>query len=342
MFNITLYNDNSGSFILNEKNGLFLETLSNGNSLFENGRYTMATFDKDLKQLSEAGGMFKWCVKLEDFNSDLLSLWNGEDMFFGCRELKNFNSRLPNLRWGAWMFHYCKKLKKINCDLSSLESGYAMFGDNSALEEFTNDLHNLEDGEHMFSGCENLTSFISDLSSLKFGLNMFSKCKLNPMSILCIIDNLPETIPYHSKTLYIHGYNRFYSCITIGIDVCSSEKDGKDTDTQLQEFAEEAGYESWEELNSELEKKGWTVIWQYNGTTSSTYNLRNKPISLPIYAVLVEENEEKKAEYYKENEEKFYNIVWGHSMKNFANIKQFDSLEDAISHYGLKQSSRLI
>jgi hypothetical protein len=145
-------------------------------------------------------------------------------------------------------------------------------------------------------------------------------------------------MPYH-KEIYFNNYSRLYSCITIGIDVCSSERDGKDTDTQLQEFAEEAGYESWEELNGELEKKGWTVIWQYNGTTSSTYNLRNKPISLPIYAVLVEENEEKKAEYYKENEEKFYNIVWGHSMKNFANTEQFNSLEDAISHYGLKQIS---
>jgi hypothetical protein len=45
----------------------------------------------------------------------------------------------------------------------------------------------------------------------------------------------------------------------------------------LADFAKEAGFNSWNDLNQAFIDKGWDVEWQYGGTSISiTFDLRNR------------------------------------------------------------------
>ena len=140
----------------------------------------------------------------------------------------------------------------------------------------------------------------------------------------------------YEKTQYTIN-DDYIGLITIGIDVSSSAVDGKDTETQLLEFANEVGYDSWSELKQAFVDKGWTVTFQYGGSSNSvTYGLRGETeIPLPIYAQLIEEKNKDRAAYINEDGTKFYNINWGHDVTDVEGFQQFDSLEDAAVAYGI-------
>ena len=135
--------------------------------------------------------------------------------------------------------------------------------------------------------------------------------------------------------------------ILIGIDIINDSSSFED---QLQNFAEGAYYDSWDGLKQAFIDKGWTVTWQFGGTTSSipnTYDLRGgeRIIPCPVYAKLIEilpqegeeltEKDKDRAEYCNEDGTKFYEIEWGHDVTNPDNYQQFASLEEAIAYFNV-------
>ena len=183
----------------------------------------------------------------------------------------------------------------------------------------------------MFNGCTKLTSFTSDLSSLTNGGSMFYKCKLDAPSVMYIIATLPQNTSNNS--------------ITIGINVSSSIVNGKNTATQLLEFANEVGYETWAKLKQAFIDKKWSVTWQYGGTTSSiTLSEDEQFRGVPVYARLIEvlpqgeeytEEEKEMAEYCTEDGTKYYNIEWGHDVTHPEEFEYFGSLLEACGYYGV-------
>ena len=357
-----------------------LSSLTDGYSMFANCR-NLSSFSSDLSSLTNGEKMF-YDAKLTSFSSDLSSLTNGEKMFYDCENLTTFTSNLPNLTNGYEMFYLCKNLTTFSSDysgspvnLSSLTEGISMFA-YSELSSFSSDLPSLTNGEWMFSNCFNLTSFSADLSSLTNGNFMFYNCKLDAESVMYIADSIKDiaaekqlytndTIPYvtlsngvysapkgfMSDGTYIYTYKkpqpytdtifRFYvGNLTLGINVTNNSSTIKQ---QLEDFAKAATFESWDVLKTYFSKKGWTVTFQYGGTTDTipdefpnTYDLRDGERIIPcsIFAKLVEA-EKDSAEYCTEDASTFYNIEWGHDVTNYDDFQQFDSLEDAMVAYGV-------
>ena len=373
-----------------------LSSLTNGEGMFwQCSNLSSFTSDSsgstmDLSSLTNGEFMFLGCSNLSTFTSDLSSLTNGSIMFDSCTNLTTFTSDLSSLVNGDSMFCSCTNLTTFTSDLSSLVNGDSMFCSCTNLTTFTSDLSSLINGKEMFSDCSNLTTFTSDLSSLVGGLYMFNRCKLNPQSVMYIVESINDIaaeeklyqdgkIPYvtyddttkkfsapkgfTSDGVYVYTYtfDNNHSYITtilpsyigelaLGINVTN---DATTIADQLQAFAEEATFDSWEVLKQAFVDKGWNVTWQYGGTsTSITYDLRGeRTIPCPIYAQLVEilpqegeeeltDKQKKRAEYTNEDGTKFYNINWGHDVTHPQEFQQFDSLEDAMVAYGviLKQS----
>ena len=369
-----------------------LSSLNNGKMMFA-GCSNLKTFYSDLNSLTYGGSMFSDCDNLTTFTSDLGSLNNGKMMFAGCSNLTTFDSDLSSLVNAEGMFGHCSKLTNFNSDLSSLTYGYGMLYGCTALTAFTNDLSSLINGRNMFDMDRNLTTFTSDLSSLTYGGSMFSQTKLSPQSVMYIVDSIKDivaekklyqdgTIPYvtlangkYSSTKgfmsdgkYVYTYNnpQPYTTtisvtdvgqITIGINVTNNSSTIAD---QLQTFAEEATFDSWEDLKQAFVDKGWSVSWQYGGTnTDITYDMRGERIiPCPVYAQLVEifpegveldeegnqvgekfytDEQKKQSSYTNEEGTKFYSINWGHDVTNYDDFQQFDSIEDAAAQMRLKK-----
>ena len=248
----------------------------------------------NLSSLMNGYSMFAG-TSLTSFNSDLSSLTNGYNMFYDT-PLTSFNSDLSNLTNGSYMF-YKTSLTSFNSDLSSLVDGKDMFL-NAALTSFSGDLSNLVNGYEMFRDTP-LTSFSGDLSNLVDGTKMFYTCKLSPQSVMYIIEsirNIAEEkakyingeipwVTYNAFTkkysapfgfmqneIYVHTYDNSNIIIpssnvgqlTLGIDVTN---DSETIEQQLQTFAEGCLCDSWAELKQEFLDKGWTVTFQYGGTT---------------------------------------------------------------------------
>ena len=331
----------------------------------------------NLSSITNGASMFYCCSALTAFTSDLSSLSDGHWMFYYCSALTAFTSDLSSLTNGDKMFNYCTKLTTFTSDssgspanLSSLTHGASMFANCSNLTIFTSDLSSLTSGQSMFYNCTKLTTFTSNLNSLINGYMMFYKTKLTPQSVMYIVDSIKDivaekklyqdgVIPYvtladggYSPTKgfmatgsYVYTYNKpqLYfqqnpasniGNLHIGINVTNNANTILD---QLQAFAEEATFDSWDELKQAFVDKGWNVIWQYGGTTTSiTYDLRgDRAIPCPIYAQLEEVEDKERAEYSNEEGTKFYNISWGHDVTNYDDFQQFDSLEDAMVAYGV-------
>jgi len=146
---------------------------------------------------------------------------------------------------------------------------------------------------------------------------MFYGCKLDAPSVKNIID----TINSYSGTLYIG----------MGCD---------NTETDKNLFAQEVGYADMTSLLAALQNKGWTVSAQFTGRPNSTFSLR-KPESLPVFVKLVEvipSEENSFYEYTSIDESKFYNLDWFHETTGSTNgYTQFSSLEEAITHFNIKQ-----
>ena len=350
--------------------GSDLISLTNSGNMFS-WCNNLTTFYSDLSSLTKSDYMFNGCRNLTTFTSDMSSLTNGSGMFNGCTNLTTFDSDLSSLTNGSGMFKGCTNLTTFDSDLSSLTSGDSMFYACSKLTTFNcSDLTSLTNGEGMFQNCSKLTAFTSDLSSLTNGDSMFNYCKLTPQSVMYIVDSIKDidtekklyqdgTIPYVTLTdgkysstkgfmsdgKYVYTYNNpkpftdtIYASkvgkLTIGINVTNDSTTIAD---QLQAFAEEATFDSWADLKQAFVDKGWTVTWQYGGTsTSITYDMRgDRAIPCPIYAQLIEVEDKEQAEYTNEEGTKFYNISWGHDVTNYDDFQQFDSLEDAMVEFGV-------
>ena len=370
MFNVIFYEDElTSTSSPAETNECYLSSLRNGKNLFYHnsaiGDFTapltslvngermfyycsnLSSFSSDLSSLTNGSYMFYNCDNLSTFSSDLSSLTNGYHMFYDCNSLRNsgtfdsdlssledgrymfykchfskIDSDLSSLTNGSYMFYNCDNLSSFTSDLSSLTNGNNMFNGCIKLTTFTSDLSSLSIGQGMFNGCTKLTSFTSDLSSLTNGGSMFYKCKLDAPSVMYIIATLPQNTSNNS--------------ITIGIGVSSSKVNGKNTATQLLEFANEVGYETWAKLKQAFVDKKWSVTWQYGGTTSSiTLSEDEQFRGIPVYAKLIEEDNKELAEYCTEDVTKYYNIEWGHDVTHPEEFEYFGSLLEACGYYGV-------
>lgn len=351
-------------------------SLKTANSMFANC-VGLNHFRSNLHNLTSASNMFQGCTNLSSFISSLDQLKTGGTMFKGCSNLTIVDTILPNLLSASEMFSGCSSIKKFDISLSNLIEAGSMFYTCTALESFTSNTGSLTSAWGMFKGCTNLTTFVGDLTSLVRGDEMFSGCKLTPKSVFYICDTIFDIAkekslcasgqkPYvqgqeitsssNVRYNYLPGFNKdldylypyftgTYSGayeitvsnvgkLTLGINVTNN---ADTVQQQLEDFAKEAYFDSWAELKQAFVDKGWTVTWQYGGTTTSiTYDLRGgRVIPCPIYTQLVEVEDKDNAEYTNEDGTKFYNIEWGHEVQNPQDYVQFDSLEDAAISYGV-------
>ena len=273
-----------------------LSNLTTGSYMF--GNTSLTSFDSDLSSLTNGTSMFRTCKNLTSFSSDLSSLTDGWYMFQDT-SLTSFSSDLSSLTNGKEMF-YSSKLESFSSDLSSLVNGEYMFGITN-LTSFSSDLSSLVNGKDMFSNSE-LESFSSDLSSLVNGTDMFYKNSLTPQSVMYIVESIRNITEEKSKYIsgkipwvtynantrkysapfgfmedgsYAYTYNNPNPYTTtifpqnVGkLNLCIDVTNDPDTiEQQLQTFAEGCLCDSWEELKQEFVDKGWTVTWQYGGTT---------------------------------------------------------------------------
>ena len=353
-----------------------LSSLADGYRMFYQC-YNLKSFTSVLSSLMNGDSMFNWCDNLTLFSSDLPNLTSGKGMFGNCTKLISFNADLSSLSYGYQMFYQCYNLKSFTSVLSSLMNGYQMFQDCSNLSSFNVDLSSLMNGAQMFYNCRNLTSFNADLSSLMNGDSMFDRCKLDAESVMYIAVSIKEitsekqlytsgSIPYvtlsngvYSNTKgfmndgnYVYTYKnpQPYTTtisaskvgkLTLGINVTNNSSTIKQ---QLEDFAKAATFDSWEDLKQVFVDKGWTVTFQYGGTTTNiTYDMRGeRAIPCPIYTQLVEEEDKDRAEYCNEEGTKFYNIDWGHDVTNIDDYSQFDSIEDAMRAFNVFPKENII
>ena len=345
-----------------------LSSLVDGSYMFYNT--SLESFSGDLSSLVDGSYMF-YNTSLESFSGDLSSLTNGTEMFQQTFSLTSFSCDLSSLVNGTSMFGVTS-LTSFSGDLSSLVKGYCMFV-RSKLTSFSGDLSSLVDGEGMFNQNVLFTSFSGDLSSLTNGTNMFGYTSLTPQSVMYIVEsirNITEEkakyssgeipwVTYDSETQkysapfgfmedgsYVYTYknpNPYTTTIsssnvgtlTLGIDVTN---DSETIEQQLQTFAEGCLCDSWDDLKQEFVDKGWTVTFQYGGTTTNiTLSEDEQFRGVPVYARLIEVSDEDKdkAEYCTEDGTKFYNIDWGHDVTDYNSYQYFGSLLEACGYFGV-------
>jgi hypothetical protein len=136
--------------------------------------------------------------------------------------------------------------------------------------------------------------------------------------------------------------------LTLGINVTN---DSSTIQQQLEDFAKEATFDSWDVLKTYFSAKGWTVTFQYGGSSTSipdefpnTYGLREgeRIIPCPIFAKLVQVEDKDSAEYCTEDASSFYNIEWGHDVTDTSSYTQFNSLEDAMASWNVFPKENII
>ena len=210
-----------------------LQTVINEVGTGKYGTSSTTTIEVDSSEIKIATNLMRGNTSFTTWDSPLTRLEEGGSMFYGCTALSSFTAETPKLKRGYNMFYGCTALSSFNSNLKSLTYG-----------------------SHMFDGCTALSSFTSDLSSLTDGYSMFHKCKLNATSVKNILDTINEL-------------NGSSSSITIGINVNSAVTNGKDTATQLSEFAQAMGFSTFDEVRTAFSDKGWSVTFQYGGTTTT-------------------------------------------------------------------------
>lgn len=229
-----------------------LKVLESGSEMFRG--LAINSWSKDMPALKVANNMFYDCNKLYSFTGNLSSLENMDYMFY----MAGSTVVGPGRRAGIYIFNPTNlgKVKTAryafyqagfitwNQDMPNLQNGVYMFDNNTALTTFTGSLEKLKDGTNMFSNDRSLTTFVSNLSSLEKADNMFSSCKLTPQSVMYIVESIKD-----------HGSGN--KGITLGINC-------EDTTQTKEEFAKEAGYNTWQAMHDILVRKGWTPTWQYN------------------------------------------------------------------------------
>lgn len=249
-------------------------SLTNAEAMFANCMY-LVSVKISMPTIKNSMGMFANTPLLTDIDIDgIESVENGESMFEGSG-ISSWSYNFNNLNNGNRLFYdsqissfdgslsnvtnldeaFAKESENESIfsnfetsDLDKLETAQSCFK-NSGLTEWRYGLPSLENGDEMFSGCP-LTSFVGNLSSLKSGDGMFRGCKLDSQSVMYIVDSLPT---------YTDGEH----LITIGINSTSD-------DDNLNRFADNAEFISWEILNNTISNKGWAVTWTDNSGNEIT------------------------------------------------------------------------
>ena len=337
-----------------------LSSLTNGYDMFYNCKQ-LASFNSNLSSLTYGNEMFSKCHALTTFDSDLSSLISSNNMFVDCDNLTTFTSDLSSLTDGGSMFYYCEKLTTFTSDLSSLTDGEGMFNECSNLTTFTSDLSSLIYGGSMFNKTKltpkSVLYIVGSINDIVAEKLLYTSGTIPYVTLSNSVPSAPRGFmsdgkyaytylkaPWNSQTHSSDNDNpqpytatisaSYIGKLTIGIGVTN---DADTIEQQLEDFAKEAYYDSWADLKQAFVDKGWTVTWQYGGTTTSiTYDLRgDRAIPCPIYAQLIEEEDKERAEYCSEDGTKFYNIEWGHDVTHPEEFQQFDSLETACVTYGV-------
>jgi hypothetical protein len=303
-----------------------------------------------------------------DFTSDLPNLIDGSYMFAGVGRLINFRRneegnpvRLDKLENGDYMFENTDGINYFTkIDMPSLKTARYMFYPTyyleCHLENWCGNLDSLEDGTEMFHyrGCipDNFYSnlpklkngydmnparfkFRGTLQSLENGCSMFHQGSLDSVSVLCIVSSIPD----RTGLTNVDGYYDARGYIDIGVG-CS------DTEEDKQLYAEEGGWNSFQEILDEFEAKNWVVRFLFNGRPTTTYGMRNvEPVQETSIWCKLEEviipSDKKLARrtryaYTSQDGTKFYNIHSYHvSNRENENYIQFNSLEDAIAHWNV-------
>ena len=364
----------NGNTVIQEITSGF-DHLQNGYAMF-NGCTNLNKVISNFDKLQISAYMFSGCTSLKSFTGDLSHVINGERMFEGCTSLTSFTGDLSSLSSGIAMFGGCSALTEFdNGNLNELKYSSYMFSE-CPFKSFTGDLSSLIDGYRMFYGCTSLTSFAGDLSSLVSGDGMFQQCRLDALSLRLLIESINDMVqlkslyesgqrPYVTRT-YVDGVGYVLSepegllkdgryaftyftdthnervidaakvaYLTVGIEVESSN--ALEEPRQLQEYAEAAGFDSWEAVKQAFVNKGWEVAFTFGGgSTAVTYNMRegNTKTPAPIYVHLIEV-EDDTAEYVSLDGTKFYQLNWGHDVTHPEKFQKFASLEEAREHYGI-------
>ena len=323
-FDITLANVTINTF----------PNLEDGTCMFKNCS-NLTTWICYSNKISTAQSMFEGCGKLSNLNIEFGNIINARGMFSGCSEIVFETNLIPNtnnLQLAGGMFRNCPKaFEHFNWKLPKVAGANLMFQNCTSLKSFSSDLPSLIDGQQMFEGCTNLSSFSGCLSSLTKANNMFSECKLDANSILYIIDSIND-LAVLSKT----------GILTLGINVSNN---AETIQQQLEDFAQEATFDSWTDLKQAFVDKGWTVTFQYGGTnTSITYDLREGEQIIPcsIFAKLIQVEDKDSAQYCTEDASSFYNIEWGHDVTDTSAYTQFNSLEDAMTSWNVFPKENII
>ena len=232
---------------MSDLSGIVPNALEDASEMFY-GNDSISSLVFKTPKLKKATSMFENCNYLHQFEGDLSSLEEMDKMFkfagskvngvYGLTVLKV--PSLENVKTAREAF-FRSSFQNWNINLSSLEDGTGMFQHSSFLKSFTSDLSALKSGSNMFKDCP-LNSFRASLSSLENAVDMFDKSKLDAESVMYIIDSLPS---------YESGEHN----ITIGINCVNNQ-------SELDTFASDAYYQSWEILNNYITNKGWTVIWK--------------------------------------------------------------------------------
>lgn len=327
-----------------------LSNLINGFGMF--GNTALTSFSEDLSSLVYGTGMFH-STPLTSFSGDLSSLVDGSDMF-SFASLESFSGDLSSLANGSNMFA-STSLTSFDGNLSNLIDGSTMFY-NTSLESFSGDLSSLVNGDYMFSHCK-LTpqSVMYIVESIR---NITEEKAKYPNSETGELGEIPW-VTYDSTTQkysapfgfmedgqYVYTFNfpnpstttisaSNVGQLTLGIDVTN---DPETIEQQLQTFAEECLYESWDKLKEAFSNKGWAVTFQYGGTDSSiTLSEDEQFRGVPVYARLIEVSDENKdkAKYCTEDGTKFYNIDWGHDVTDYDQYQYFGSLLEACGYFGV-------
>lgn len=279
----------------------------------------------NIKTLEYGAGLF-YKNNMTSWDENLSNLKGGDNMFLQCNKMTSFTSDLSNLVSGISMFKNCTSL--INLDIKSLtnlEIGTDMFR-NTRLFSFKYDLSNLKNGDGMFNG-SSIETFIGDLSSLETGNGMFNGCDLTAASVECICYTLPKVSNNPTITL---GINIKYSSST------------DELPTLLDDFAVEAGYDSWADLKGQFIIKGWNAKFLYGGSSSIIPTLSNSDnqVSIPFYAKLEEvsinsERDKENAQFCSEDGSKYFNLDIIHDGCDLTGYQYFGSLLEACGYYGI-------
>lgn len=265
-----------------------LGSLTNGCRMFNNCQ-NLKPFKSDFDSLIVGEYMFYYNKNnLTSFENNLESLSNGYGMFCFCDNLALFKSNLNSLIVGDYMF-YETKLDNFAIDLSSLINGNSMFDGCDSLTNFTSDLKSLINGVNMFNKTKlspksvmYIVESIRDITYEKSLLSSDDYITYDSES-----QKYSGNEGWMSDESYVYSYmwggdyetiltvpqlftNKISASdvgkLTIGIDVIN---DSSTIEQQLQTFAKDAYYDSWEDLNKAFTDKGWTVTWQYGGTNTS-------------------------------------------------------------------------